>query len=212
MPGLYGFRSLIKNFISTSVLLFGRGNNTKRSFHARTRWSTMEAPFCIISRPNNKTEVDMKYLLGLRKPYKPGKGFFRHVWRVCLVKISGQVSVLRGNHALCTNALKYNWSSVLYYFIARDFLSTQKLEHSYWPKHNPNSEPEVDINLYYGFENHINLERGSLDIYEHYVLVKMSVQVSVLRGNHALFSIHGNLILWAMSKEPLSRFIWFLQP
>ena len=72
----------------------------------------------------------------------------------------------------------------------------------------PNSEPEVDINFYYGFENHINLERGSLDIYEHYVLVKMSVQVSVLRGNHALFSIHGNLILWAMCLDinPLLRF------
>ena len=35
--------------------------------------------FVLFPRPNNKTEVDMKYLLRLRKPYKPGKGFFRHV-------------------------------------------------------------------------------------------------------------------------------------
>ena len=36
----------------------------------------------------------------------------------------------------------------------------------------------------------------------------MSVQVSVLRGNHALFSIHGNLILRAMCVDinPLLRF------
>ena len=63
----------------------------------------------------------------------------------------------------------------------------------------PNSKPEVDIKSFITASKfHINLERGSLDMYEHYVLVKMSVQVSVLRGNHALFSIHGNLILWAM--------------
>ena len=73
------FEALLKiSYQPPSYYLDGEIIQNGASMHERAevQWKLR---FVLFPRPNNKTEVDMKYLLGLRKPYKPGKGFFRHV-------------------------------------------------------------------------------------------------------------------------------------
>ena len=102
---------LVKMSVQVSVL---RGNHALCTNALKYNGSSVLHYF---RRPNSEPEVDIKFLLRLRKPYKPGKGFFRHCEEYVLVKMSVQVSVLRGNHALCTNALKYNGQAVVVYYL-----------------------------------------------------------------------------------------------